>query len=255
MATSIYSKKNPIWQVKQVGRSTRLYSSDTQFLKRTWESISIYTQKVDSQFYAPTFQAAMDMDNNGRVYTDLTGILPEPVRIWLGDYPDDEDNGVLANSHGAALVAAGVFPAMSYLDSPDSLPGCTLKELPPNSKASPGDIILYDTNPIFFSQSCVYINNDLCFTMGVFDNTFTIHSFSEIEALHAVKGVSAAVRLFQRVEDWEIPPELQRAYGLKENVVRMRALYEEIAEQLLEKREAWLMAAESIQKEPLRPLV
>jgi hypothetical protein len=124
-------------------------SNDKAFLEETWKLVAEYTRKIDplaeigemkiENLGEEEYQNLIDPEEKERFYSDtsydpkvfnygihLDSLLPRLVKTLYGNNPVNTYKG---NCHGAALVAAGIFPIMRYLEYPVGLVDSKIHEI------------------------------------------------------------------------------------------------------------------------------
>jgi ankyrin repeat protein len=167
----------PKFEVHEIysDKKIHLLGRNADFLDKACKIIADYTQKVDPDAVIKKCEIkkitdADDLEAGFTHYVAIQKILPRPVRAFFGR----STPWVYRNCHGAAVVAAGIYPQISHLEKPDDSDGVKAhtSEVPLEQLCT-GDWVYLKSGPIGTkfpgesgAHSFVFLSHDLCLSMN-----------------------------------------------------------------------------------------
>jgi len=152
-----------------------LLARDVDSLEKMWSTIADYTQKIDpvvkikkSRFKPVTNRETLDAGFTH--YVAIHRILPRPVRASYGKNTPN----VSRNCHGAAALAAGIYPQMECFKKPKDFTHVRINthEVPLRQLCT-GDWVYLKSGPqgtkypgTKGAHSFIFLSQDLCLSMN-----------------------------------------------------------------------------------------
>ncbi|TAL60813.1 MAG: hypothetical protein EPN84_09010 [Legionella sp.] len=213
------------FKLEKVKNKIILYGTSMDAIHEKMNLLTLYTKTVDpnksfkevkirklsksTAFFDEGFTHAVNLNN----------LLPRVVEVLYGNHSFVEKFG---NCHGAALIAAGIFPVMAN--------GFLINQMQKISFAdlAPGDIISLNGS---LDHSLVFLDFDLCISMNGRGQPFEIHSLKEVlelykSSLEALKsGDNEQFTIYRKLEKYIFPESIMLPLLEFYELVASRARY------------------------------